>query len=648
MLLRQLEIWNYRGIKQATLEFGPHTLLVGPNNVGKSTVLQAVNCLFGREGTRPTDMDIYDFYGADVLASRALNGTMSGASEIPDGQSAASSPPDPRFRPGFIHIEGLVTLSNAEVKSLSHLDGPVIRYYTEGQEVDDPEPRYEPCCRVAFRARLKTDVEIEDGLDDSPFIVKRYFPRPLDHDSGEPLDLSPDEVRAPFLNRVGFYFLPSSRHWQTALHLDRSIMGRLLRHQGVFPVLDSWEKLSASVLGHTAKVEQESLPFKELLGRVRDRLAQLVGLPGDLGYELSDLSFRGLEQALVPFLKRSAARPLPLRHEGSGLISLQLFALILEFIRSRQDKGMSSLLVIEEPELHLFPFSQRRLLEMAMRPLPPTGAQDTPGTGVEPPEQPTATQGPGNSPQLLVTSHSPAVAGQFDLSSTLVLSKSQDGILSATPLRRAERRPEKWFRREKTAIVSALMSRAVLVVEGHGEERLLNILGCSNLHTADLAALGVAVLYGEGGQICNRAEWIANTGMSVIALVDGDSTGQNYAEDLRNRGIPYLAWPAGWKLGHSVLHNATDDLVRELWEEACQAGVSKRSMPSNLPDRADGFDELMKVQPAADAVAWLLAEKPWLPPAFSVLSNALREKLENLAPSGRLDFFEETLAIEGA
>jgi hypothetical protein len=549
--------------------------------------------------------------------------------------------------PGFIHIEGLVTLSDAEVRSLSHLDGPIIRYYTDGQEVDDPQPGYEPSCRVAFRARLKTDVEIEDALDDSPFIVKRYFPRPLDHDSGEPLDLSPDEVRAPFLNRVGFYFLPSSRHWQTALHLDRSIMGRLLRHQGVFPVLDSWEKLSRSVLEHTDKVEQQSDSFRDLLGRVRDRLAQLIGLPGDLGYELSDLSFRGLEQALVPFLKGSAARPLPLRHEGSGLISLQLFALILEFIRSRQDKRMSSLLVIEEPELHLFPFSQRRLLETAMRPPPPAESQDTSGTGVERADQPPATPGPGHGPQLLVTSHSPTTAEQFDLSSILVLSRSQDGTLSATPLQPAGPRPERWFRREKTAIVSALMSRAVLVVEGHGEERLLNILGCSNLHTPDLAALGVAVLYGDGGQICNRAEWIAKTDMTVIALVDGDATGKQYAQDLRERHVPYLAWPDGWKLGQSVLHNADDGLVREMWDEACRAGFRDRCMPSGSSDRAEGFDELIKVQPAADAVAWLLSEKSWLPPAFRALFDALGAKLKDVRAPARLQCFAETLAIEG-
>jgi hypothetical protein len=421
-------------------------------------------------------------------------------------------------------------------------------------------------------------------------------------------------------------------------------MGRLLRHQSVFPVLDSWEKLSASVLKETTKIERESQPFSEVLARVRDHLARLVGVEGDLGYELSDLSFDGLEQALVPFLRQEGCRPLPLRIQGSGVVSLQLFALILEFIQGREAKGLSSLLLIEEPELHLFPFNQRRLLEAVMTAPISESAPPDPSAPATPD---VVAPSPDAGLQLIVTSHSPTVAEQFDLDSILILTKSLNDEVQAKALRPDEARPEKWFRREKTAIVSALMSRAVLVVEGQGEERMMNILGSSHLHPRGLAALGVGVLNGEGAQICNTAEWIAETGTNVITLVDGDANGCQYAEDLRRRQISFLSWPPSWKLGHAVLHNATEPLRRKLWDEARRAASKRHQMPEDPRDIPAAFDELIKAQAAADAVAWRLIEEPWLPPAFGALFDTLNAKLRDAQSQERVPFFGETLTVPG-
>ena len=42
MIIRKLSIRNFRGIEKGDIEFGRHNLLIGPNNVGKSTVLAAL------------------------------------------------------------------------------------------------------------------------------------------------------------------------------------------------------------------------------------------------------------------------------------------------------------------------------------------------------------------------------------------------------------------------------------------------------------------------------------------------------------------------------------------------------------------------------------------------------------------------------
>jgi putative ATP-dependent endonuclease of OLD family len=42
MKVTRLSIEHFRGIKSATLHFDGHTLLVGMNNVGKSTICEAL------------------------------------------------------------------------------------------------------------------------------------------------------------------------------------------------------------------------------------------------------------------------------------------------------------------------------------------------------------------------------------------------------------------------------------------------------------------------------------------------------------------------------------------------------------------------------------------------------------------------------
>lgn len=42
-------IENFRGIREGTVRFGPHTVFIGPNNCGKTTVIEALALLFGRD-----------------------------------------------------------------------------------------------------------------------------------------------------------------------------------------------------------------------------------------------------------------------------------------------------------------------------------------------------------------------------------------------------------------------------------------------------------------------------------------------------------------------------------------------------------------------------------------------------------------------
>ena len=69
MRLKTLRISNYRSFKDQTIEFDNYTVLVGPNGVGKSTVLSALNILFREKDNSPTDsawLDEQDFHNGNT------------------------------------------------------------------------------------------------------------------------------------------------------------------------------------------------------------------------------------------------------------------------------------------------------------------------------------------------------------------------------------------------------------------------------------------------------------------------------------------------------------------------------------------------------------------------------------------------------
>ena len=66
MYLAELNIVNFRGIKNARLVFKRSTLLIGPNNVGKTTILEAAALLLGRD-RMVINLNEWDFFNGRMF-----------------------------------------------------------------------------------------------------------------------------------------------------------------------------------------------------------------------------------------------------------------------------------------------------------------------------------------------------------------------------------------------------------------------------------------------------------------------------------------------------------------------------------------------------------------------------------------------------
>src|SRR5688572_2391709 len=63
MQVARIHVENFRGVKDATLDFAKHSVFLGDNNTGKTTILEALDLVLGPDRlNRTPPIDEHDFY----------------------------------------------------------------------------------------------------------------------------------------------------------------------------------------------------------------------------------------------------------------------------------------------------------------------------------------------------------------------------------------------------------------------------------------------------------------------------------------------------------------------------------------------------------------------------------------------------------
>ena len=421
MQVRRLIIRNFRGIAEGAVDFAGHTLLVGGNNIGKSTVCEALDLVLGPErvSRRPV-VDEHDFHRGRYL--------------------------DDEGKPVEIEIRAVLTglSAEAEKRFFRHLR----RWSEESRAFADegdtgPEAGDAPgtvwALPVVFIGRY--DPEEDD------FVGNTFFDHPqetLDEESDTPearLGAGRKLFAREHKRLCGFLFLRALRTGSRALSLQRgSLLDTVLRLPGN-GLAEMWQdtlKRLRELDPAIGEIEQ----LKGISSELRTRMAQFVNLsPGDdaTGFFASDLTREHLRDVVRLFI---SAEPspylLPFQRLGTGSLNLLVFAL-LTFIAELKDR-QAVIFAMEEPEIALPPHTQRRVTRFVLSQMG----------------------------QAIVTSHSPYVIEQFQPQQIVVLNRGEQGKLSGTPIELQGMKP-KVFARERRQLAEAMLARAVLVVEGATE-----------------------------------------------------------------------------------------------------------------------------------------------------------------------------------
>ena len=482
MKLFALSIRGFRGVQQADLRFGQHDVLVGPNGAGKSTIIDALSLVFGR--TRLVrDLTEHDFYGSRPGATSRIRivATLTGF----DGNDPERN--DTWFREGRA----------------------VPKWWNSSTGQMEPAPGDHAetlCAQVAFAARF----DLEDLVVESI----RYF-----HDDDDVEDPFLDDVVQPIPTRlfddIGYYVLPARRTWEAVATFASELFRKAVATAGGIP--------AQTILQERDRLRTPDTPLEETTGisplvqRINRQLAELLPDAPRFQLRLTATDSESLLRAFVPHYAGRDGFPLPVGRHGMGLLSLQTFILLLELGRERVRMGKPFLFAMEEPELHIPPGMQRRLISQAV----------------------------SIAEQTICTSHSPRVAAFYPATSVQTLDR-KPAQLVATPMLpapldgNATNARRKLFGDDRARLVEALMHHRVLIPEGRSEYEWFRLLS-DVLETGDIAldaadadtpAFGtvIGVVPTHDGAVAEVYDALRTLRRGLVPFVDGDDAGVSKIE----------------------------------------------------------------------------------------------------------------------
>ncbi|MBA5775643.1 AAA family ATPase [Stappia sp. F7233] len=501
MRVCRLSVANFRGVKAATILLPKHAVLIGDNNTGKTTLLEALDLVLGPDRlNRQPPIDEHDFFrgkylgagtepadagaeGAGAEANAAQpEAPGDGGADGADGVVAAVGEEAPR-----IEIEVAIADLTEEQKArfgdyTEFWDAATDTFYEEANPAGVDAAHITEALRVTFHGWY--DPEEDD------FEGRTYFTRSL-AESDNPVPFSKKDKQV-----CGFLYLRSLRTGSRALSLERgSLLDIILRLKEVRPQM--WEDTLATLAGYSVASDPE-LGISGVLESINTALKKYV--PKEWGIEphlkVSNLTREHLRKVITAFIATGeGSHAAPFYRQGTGTINMLVLAMLSQIAEDKQNV----IFAMEEPETAIPPYAQKRIVH-EIRKL---------------------------ASQTIFTSHSPYVLEEFALDETVVLGRDANGVLAKRVIALPDSVKPKRYRQEfRTRFCEGLLARRILVAEGATEAAAFPVV-CRRLSElkpntySSLEALGVCTIdAGSQNSIPDMAKLYRELGRRVFAICD--------------------------------------------------------------------------------------------------------------------------------
>lgn len=467
MIVRRVEIQHFRGISEADLQLSKHVLLVGTNNVGKSTVLEALDLALGPERLgRQNPIQEHDFYDGKYLTAEG--------EPVPIRIDVTLSDVDDEAQRAFRnHLEWWDSVTKKLLTS------------DEAAKANLGDSRYTRALRVSFRAQY--------DKDEDEFTAATFFSHPPVEEGIEPEQFGRKEKRI-----CGFLYLRSLRTGSRALSLEKgTLLDTILQLKDV-QAGGLWESILEDLRKVAPKLGGDHGELRKVLDSIESHVSRYIPLSSKgnaTDLQVTELTREHLRRSIVFFLKSEPSTTgVPFQHSGTGTLNVLVLAL-LSFIAELKK---SVIFAMEEPETALPPYTQRRIAKLAQ----------------------------ANSTQCILTSHSPYIAECFLPENLLVLRRGASHELAVAPMPTDVGIKRKTLQRDfRLRFAEGVLSRGILAVEGISELWALpvasEILAASDANYSHLDLSGIAVIErsGDGGLVA-LGEFFRGLGLRTFAFYD--------------------------------------------------------------------------------------------------------------------------------
>lgn len=466
MRVSRLSIENFRGIADAVLHFSGHTLLIGGNNVGKSTICEALDLVLGPDRlNRTPPVEEFDFRNANYLAD--------------DGETIVP-----------LRIEAVLVDLTDDIKTLcaANLEfwhTTEKRLLTEGEIAAADDPNVELCLRLVTVGRY--------DIDEDQFVARTIYGR-----TNEEPDEEPKAIPTRVKRAIGFLYLRTIRTGSRALSLERgTLLDNILRMKEARKGM--WESIRKRLAMLDPPIDADATELGPVLDEIEARLAEYIAPSGEgrsTRLFVSQLTREHLRKTIAFFLTMGQGEAaVPFQQSGTGTLNTLVLALLTFIADLKKD---NVIFAMEEPEIALPPHTQRRIANYLLE----------------------------ETSQCFVTSHSPYVIERFEPEGIVKLDRNDRGELSGVVIKLPAGMKAKNYRQNfRRAIAEAMLGRGVIVGEGITEQDALLVVAHKleeqNIDLFPLDVAGISVINADGdGNLEKLGAFFKEIGVPAFAFFD--------------------------------------------------------------------------------------------------------------------------------
>ncbi len=490
----RLIIKNFRGVKATTLLLPKHGVLIGDNNTGKTTILEALDLVLGPDRlNRQPPIDEHDFFRGDYTV-KPVAAPADGAAEPAADDNGEPAANDTKVAADAPRIEIEVTVADLTDEQKGKF-GDYTEFWDAAtdQFYNEPNPAGVDGAAITEALRVTFHGWYEEEEDD--FEGRTFFTRSLTEGD------TPELFSKRHKQVCGFLYLRSLRTGTRALSLERgSLLDIILRLKEVRPQM--WEDTLGTLSGISVASDPK-LGISPILDSISVALKKYV--PKEWGVKphlkVSNLTREHLRKVITAFIATGDGdHAAPFYRQGTGTINMLVLAMLSQIAEDKQNV----IFAMEEPETAIPPYAQKRIVHEVRK----------------------------LASQTLFTSHSPYVLEEFALEETVVLGRDTEGMLARKIIALPDNVKLKRYRQEfRTRFCEGLLARRILIAEGATEASAFPVV-CRRLSEikpevySSLEALGICTVdAGSESNIPGMAQFYSALGKRTFAICDKQEDG---------------------------------------------------------------------------------------------------------------------------